>query len=292
MSQFLTWKTIAKLDLIGCSWSHNSGIPALPGDAWNRCYHLNNSCPSNGWWQCKDCFQILAQTRACTSTQYMIPPLFFYILLTKWHGVLLSLLFKVEKAQVIDTFLFVAGINTLLQTWFGTRLPVVMGASYAFILPIISLTLLRRFSVITDPHQVWFNMICCCFFPILKTLVLLGQNEQTMVKENTYKCFVPLEGSEKKIVHNLCGLLGMYTLPAYNMSDVFVIFFRGLNKLWEQCKEHSLFHLFSKWLLDFLVSGESLRGRVLGNSLIRFEDIFTIIVFWELMHYSAVRSKD
>ncbi|XP_041013740.1 nucleobase-ascorbate transporter 4 [Juglans microcarpa x Juglans regia] len=60
---------------------------------------------------------------------------------------------NVEKAQVIDTFLFVAGINTLLQTLFGTRLPVVMGASYAFIIPIISLTLSRRFSGFTDPRQ-------------------------------------------------------------------------------------------------------------------------------------------
>ncbi|KAF5444296.1 hypothetical protein F2P56_036782 [Juglans regia] len=60
---------------------------------------------------------------------------------------------NVEKAQVIDTFLFVAGINTLLQTLFGTRLPVVMGASYAFIIPIISITLSRRFSVFTDPRQ-------------------------------------------------------------------------------------------------------------------------------------------
>ncbi|XP_062177710.1 nucleobase-ascorbate transporter 4 isoform X2 [Alnus glutinosa] len=60
---------------------------------------------------------------------------------------------NVEKAEVINTFLFVAGINTLLQSLFGTRLPVVMGASYAFIIPIISITLSRRFNTYTDPHQ-------------------------------------------------------------------------------------------------------------------------------------------
>ncbi|KAL6213237.1 hypothetical protein ACLB2K_012684 [Fragaria x ananassa] len=59
----------------------------------------------------------------------------------------------VEKAEVIDTVLFVAGINTLLQTWFGTRLPVVMGASYAFIIPALSIAYSRRFSVFIDPHQ-------------------------------------------------------------------------------------------------------------------------------------------
>ncbi|CAB4290710.1 unnamed protein product [Prunus armeniaca] len=59
----------------------------------------------------------------------------------------------VEKAEVIETLLFVAGINTLLQTVFGTRLPVVMGGSYAFIIPAVSIALSRRFSVYIDPHQ-------------------------------------------------------------------------------------------------------------------------------------------
>ncbi|KAF3435569.1 hypothetical protein FNV43_RR22658 [Rhamnella rubrinervis] len=60
---------------------------------------------------------------------------------------------NVEKAQVIDTILFVAGINTLLQSLFGTRLPVVMGGSYAFIIPSVSIALSRRFNIYTDPHQ-------------------------------------------------------------------------------------------------------------------------------------------
>ncbi|KAM1031119.1 hypothetical protein TB2_034399 [Malus domestica] len=60
---------------------------------------------------------------------------------------------NVEKAKVIETILFVAGINTLLQTWFGTRLPVVMGASYAFIIPVVSIALSRRFDVYIDPHR-------------------------------------------------------------------------------------------------------------------------------------------
>ncbi|KAM3694866.1 hypothetical protein ACB098_07G086800 [Castanea mollissima] len=58
-----------------------------------------------------------------------------------------------EKAELINTFLFVAGINTLLQTAFGTRLPVVTGPSYAFIIPIISIALSRRFSDYVEPHE-------------------------------------------------------------------------------------------------------------------------------------------
>lgn len=60
---------------------------------------------------------------------------------------------NVEKAEVINTVLFVAGINTLLQTLFGTRLPVVIGGSYAFIIPTVSIALSRRYSNFVDPHQ-------------------------------------------------------------------------------------------------------------------------------------------
>ncbi|XP_057973349.1 nucleobase-ascorbate transporter 3 [Malania oleifera] len=44
-----------------------------------------------------------------------------------------------DKARVIQMLLFVAGINTLLQTWVGARLPTVMGPSFAFILPVLSI---------------------------------------------------------------------------------------------------------------------------------------------------------
>ncbi|KAI3430000.1 uncharacterized protein J3R85_008511 [Psidium guajava] len=56
-----------------------------------------------------------------------------------------------EKAKVIQTLLFVAGINTLLQTLFGTRLPVVIGGSYTFVPTTISIILSGRFSDTADP---------------------------------------------------------------------------------------------------------------------------------------------
>ncbi|CAI9090241.1 OLC1v1024971C1 [Oldenlandia corymbosa var. corymbosa] len=42
-----------------------------------------------------------------------------------------------DKARVIQTLLFVAGINTLLQALFGTRLPAIVGGSFAYVIPII-----------------------------------------------------------------------------------------------------------------------------------------------------------
>eukprot|EP00268_Persea_americana_P012081 TRINITY_DN1506_c0_g1_i4.p1 TRINITY_DN1506_c0_g1~~TRINITY_DN1506_c0_g1_i4.p1 ORF type:complete len:222 (+),score=29.14 TRINITY_DN1506_c0_g1_i4:1129-1794(+) len=58
-----------------------------------------------------------------------------------------------EKARVIQTLLFVAGLNTFLQTLFGTRLPAVMGGSYTFVTPTISIILAGRYSDIVDPHD-------------------------------------------------------------------------------------------------------------------------------------------
>ncbi|KAL8142737.1 hypothetical protein V2J09_015769 [Rumex salicifolius] len=58
-----------------------------------------------------------------------------------------------EKARVIQTLLFVSGINTLLQALFGTRLPAVVGGSFAYVIPIayiINDSSLRR---ISDSHE-------------------------------------------------------------------------------------------------------------------------------------------
>jgi xanthine/uracil permease len=55
---------------------------------------------------------------------------------------------------VVQTLLFVAGINTLIQSFLGTRLPAVMGGSYTFVAPTISIILAGRYSGIADPHEV------------------------------------------------------------------------------------------------------------------------------------------
>ncbi|KAK4800028.1 hypothetical protein SAY86_025393 [Trapa natans] len=56
-----------------------------------------------------------------------------------------------EKAKVVSTLLFVTGINTLLQTLFGTRLPAIIGASYTFVPTTISIILAGRFTDYSDP---------------------------------------------------------------------------------------------------------------------------------------------
>jgi nucleobase transporter 1/2 len=72
----------------------------------------------------------------------------------------------VEKAQMIQTMLFVAGIKTLLQTLVGTRLPVVIGPSFAFLIPAISVAFSTRMSTFLNPNQVcvtnlvvWYDIV-------------------------------------------------------------------------------------------------------------------------------------
>lgn len=74
-----------------------------------------------------------------------------------------------EKAKVIQTSLFVAGLNTLLQTCFGTRLPAVMGDSYTFVAPTISIILSGRWN---DPDPI---SVCTILFFVLYLLNLAGQ---------------------------------------------------------------------------------------------------------------------
>lgn len=55
---------------------------------------------------------------------------------------------------MIQALLFMAGINTLLQTWFGTRLPTVMGPSFAYVLPVLSIIRDYSDNTFSSEHEV------------------------------------------------------------------------------------------------------------------------------------------
>ncbi|KAL4334875.1 hypothetical protein GQ457_07G036030 [Hibiscus cannabinus] len=58
-----------------------------------------------------------------------------------------------EKAKVIQTLLFVSGLSTLFQSFLGTRLPVVVVGSYAYLIPVTSIIQASRYSSYTDPYE-------------------------------------------------------------------------------------------------------------------------------------------
>ncbi|CAA6672589.1 unnamed protein product [Spirodela intermedia] len=67
-----------------------------------------------------------------------------------------------DKARVIQTLLFVSGINTLLQALFGTRLPTVVGGSFSYVIPILHIIRDSSLLRISDPHEVsvYTNYAC------------------------------------------------------------------------------------------------------------------------------------
>lgn len=67
---------------------------------------------------------------------------------------IIGLLLQDDKVRVVQTLLFVEGINTLVQTLFGTRLPTVIGGSYAFMVPIVSIIRDPSLAMIEDPQLV------------------------------------------------------------------------------------------------------------------------------------------
>uniref|UniRef100_A0A7N0SXN4 Nucleobase-ascorbate transporter 3 n=1 Tax=Kalanchoe fedtschenkoi TaxID=63787 RepID=A0A7N0SXN4_KALFE len=58
-----------------------------------------------------------------------------------------------DKARVIQTLLFMSGINTLLQTLIGARLPTVMGPSFAYLIAALSIVNDDSDRVFTDERQ-------------------------------------------------------------------------------------------------------------------------------------------
>ncbi|XP_050267280.1 nucleobase-ascorbate transporter 3 isoform X2 [Quercus robur] len=58
-----------------------------------------------------------------------------------------------DEARVIQTLLFMAGLNTLVQTMIGTRLPTVMSASFAYVIPVLAIINDISDETFTSEHQ-------------------------------------------------------------------------------------------------------------------------------------------
>lgn len=74
-----------------------------------------------------------------------------------------------DKARVIQGMLFMSGINTLIQTLIGSRLPVVMGPSYVYLIPIMSIISSNNTGNYDSEHHVGsyeplFLFFISCFY--------------------------------------------------------------------------------------------------------------------------------
>lgn len=128
-----------------------TGFPALYCNAWIYSFDCQYTCASNGWHPCKF-LSTVSYFDLYWISFWWIRPLISGI--QCWHE-------QGDKARVIQTLLFMAGLNTLVQTVIGTRLPTVMTASFAYVIPVLAIINDLSDETFASEHQVFkFQAVC------------------------------------------------------------------------------------------------------------------------------------
>ncbi|CDP17001.1 unnamed protein product [Coffea canephora] len=170
-----------------------------------------------------------------------------------------------EKAKVIQTVLFVAGLNTLLQTTFGTRLPAVIGGSYTFVAPTISIILSGRWS---DPD------------PVSRFKKVMRATQGALIVASTLQIVLGFSGLWRNVVRFLSPLsvVPLVSLVGFGLYE---FGFPGVAK----CVEIGLpmlilLVLFSQYLGDLIKPGKKIFDR--------FTVVFTVAIVWIYAHLLTV----
>ncbi|KAI8019855.1 Nucleobase-ascorbate transporter 6 [Camellia lanceoleosa] len=163
-----------------------------------------------------------------------------------------------EKAKVIQTLLFVAGLNTILQTTFGTRLPAVIGGSYTFVAATISIILSGRFNNESDPTA-----------KFKKTMRAI---QGALIVASTLQIVLGFSGLWRNVTRFLSPLSAV-PLVALAGFGLYEFGFPGVAK----CIEIGLPQLiilvfFSQYLSHVLRRGQ--------NIFERFAVIFSVVIVW------------
>ncbi|PSR95858.1 Nucleobase-ascorbate transporter like [Actinidia chinensis var. chinensis] len=171
-----------------------------------------------------------------------------------------------EKAKVIQTLLFVAGINTLLQTLFGTRLPAVIGGSYTFVAATISIILSGRFNDTEDP--------------IARFKKTMRAIQGALIVASTLQIVLGFSGLWRNVTRFLSPLSAV-PLVALAGFGLYEFGFPGV----AQCIEIGLPQLvvivFVSQYLGHLIH----RGK---NIFERFAVIFSVVIVWIYAHLLTV----
>ncbi|KAK4402373.1 Nucleobase-ascorbate transporter 6 [Sesamum angolense] len=169
-----------------------------------------------------------------------------------------------EKAKVIQTLLF-AGLNTLLQTWFGTRLPAVIGGSYTFVAPTISIILSGRWS---DPD------------PVSRFKKIMRATQGALIVASTIQIVLGFSGLWRNVARFLSPLSAV-PLVALAGFGLYEFGFPGVAK----CVEIGLpmliiLVIFSQYLAHLIRPGK--------NIFDRFAVIFSVVIVWIYAHLLTV----
>ncbi|KAL3374714.1 hypothetical protein AABB24_006285 [Solanum stoloniferum] len=170
-----------------------------------------------------------------------------------------------EKAKVIQTVLFVAGLNTLLQSYFGTRLPAVIGASYTFVAPTISIILSGRWS---DPD------------PVSRFKKIMRATQGALIVASTIQIILGFSGLWRNVVRFLSPLsaVPLVTLVGFGLYE---FGFPGVAKCVEiGLPELVLLVIFSQYLAHVIRPGKHIFDR--------FAVLFTVAIVWIYAHLLTV----
>ncbi|KAF7135413.1 hypothetical protein RHSIM_Rhsim08G0168900 [Rhododendron simsii] len=170
-----------------------------------------------------------------------------------------------EKAKVIQTLLFVAGLNTLLQTYFGTRLPAVIGGSYTFVAATISIILSGRFN---DPN------------PIERFKQTMQAIQGALIVASTLQIVLGFSGLWRNVTRFLSPLAAV-PLVALAGFGLYEFGFPGVAK----CIEIGLPQLILLVFFSQYLSHVLKRGRKVFE---RFAVIFTVVIVWIYAHLLTV----
>ncbi|KAL1814688.1 hypothetical protein ACET3Z_017262 [Daucus carota] len=162
-----------------------------------------------------------------------------------------------EKAKVVQTLLFVAGLNTLLQSLFGSRLPAVIGGSYTFVAPTISIILSNR----------WNDQD-----PVEKFKKIMRAIQGALIVASTLQIVLGFSGLWRNITR-LLSPLSAVPLVALAGFGLYEFGFPGVAK----CVEIGLPHLiilllFSQYLSHIIRPGK--------NIFDRFAVLFSVVIVW------------
>ncbi|PON93340.1 Xanthine/uracil/vitamin C permease [Trema orientale] len=173
-----------------------------------------------------------------------------------------------EKAKVIQTLLFVAGLNTLQQSLFGTRLPTVIGGSYTFVPTTISIILAGRFSDSSDPD------------PVEKFKRTMRAIQGSLIVASTLQIVLGFSGLWRNVTRFLSPLSAV-PLVALVGFGLYELGFPGVAKCVEIGLPQLVLLVFvSQYLPHLFKSGKHVFDR--------FAVIFTVVIVWIYAHLLTV----
>ncbi|XP_071711536.1 nucleobase-ascorbate transporter 6-like [Rutidosis leptorrhynchoides] len=170
-----------------------------------------------------------------------------------------------EKAEVIQTMLFVAGLNTLLQTMFGTRLPAVIGSSYTFVPSTILIILSGRWS---DPN------------PLVRFRKTMRAIQGALIIASTIQIILGFSGLWRNVAR-LLSPLSAVPLVALAGFGLYEFGFPGVAR----CVEIGLPQLIILVLISQYLSHMIHSGR---NVLERFAVLISVAIVWVYAHILTV----